>query len=164
MTRKEKVLGWRTRKKGTEAQKGQHFPITERNKNVLPRNLRTVSIPPWSELARENRETVRDKIKREVRESVEKITGAKPKEIHVDEEILDALESEGIEELEERGVHLGLDYEITDSDEVELIHTEPTGRKRRRSSSSKDEEFPDALEIKRRERALKRHSKSWNPQ
>ena len=52
---------WRTRKKGTASQIGTKFPVLPRgDKRDLPRNLRIVSIPEYSELNRSLKEEIEE--------------------------------------------------------------------------------------------------------
>ena len=142
---KDMSIKWRTRKRGTERQIGQRFPIIERA--TLPReDLRVVSMP-------ENvMPTPKEKLKEALRKTKEKIEQfqeeQQAEESFTEEEIIEA----GKKEIEEE---LGLspeDYEIIDGDEIKIrtfkrVPIEP---------EKKEDTEVDWVEHKRREAEFKR--------
>lgn len=149
-------MQWRTRTKGTKKQIGKPFPIKgEVSKRNLPRDMRIVSIPESSELSL--RQKIKDELGR-TKEKIDRTTQGKEEAEILKNYTPEELEEQGIEQLDEMGLEYGKDYEITDSDEVQILH-KPAQKKI--SSSSSEDEMIDFAEIKRREKALKKRARSW---
>jgi len=140
-------IKWRTRKKGTERQIGQRFPIFERDRSTLPReDLRVVSMPENIEPA------PKEKLKEALRKTKEKIEQfqeeQQAEESFTEEEIIEA----GKKELEEE---LGLEpdeYEVIDGDEIKI----KTYRRVPVEPEKKEDTEVDWVEHKRREAEFKK--------
>jgi len=133
---------WRTRKRGTEKQIGQRFPVYPKpDKSSLPRDITVVSVPEYSEL----HPSMKDKVKETVRKAKEKVRELEEEEqaeqFFTEEEILEA----GRKELEEE---LGLEpdeYYLTDDDEI----TVETIRRTPREPEKEEDEIDYAEHLRR---------------
>jgi hypothetical protein len=146
--------------KGSKKQVGKHFPIKiEVSKRNLSRDMRIVSIPENSEL--NLRQKIKDELDR-TKEKIERTTQEKEEDEILKNYTPEELEEQGKEQLREMGFEDGRDYDITndDTDEIQIIRYKPI---RSRKPSSSDDEMIDYAEIKRREKALKKHAREWTP-